>query len=80
MRSTGDASPGSRHIIALHPPETGTRLRAILPTFLSAAIGTMLCSCGPGEDSTEFSPFPLSWVQLKRNGVKLATEPPLPYS
>jgi hypothetical protein len=36
----------------------------------------MLCSCGQGEDGTGFSPFPLSWVQLKRNGVRLATEPP----
>lgn len=38
----------------------------------------MLVPCGQGEDGTGFLPFPLSWVQPKRNGVRLATGFPLP--
>jgi len=54
------------------------RPRAFLATLRPAATRAMLCSCGQGEDGTGFLPFPLSWVQLKRNGARLATEPPLP--
>lgn len=36
-----------------------------------ATTSAMLFSCRQGEDGTEFSSFPLSWAQPKRNGVRL---------
>jgi len=59
----------------------GNRLGAgpvISPMLHPSTTRAMLVGCGQGEDRHRFLPFPLSWVQPKRNGVRLATEPPLP--
>ena len=57
------------------PAKSKTKALGHMPLRPSTA-RVMLCSYGQGGDGTGFLSFPLSWVQPKRNDVRLATELP----